>query len=134
MDVLDIFQGRYYQLNPANYYDTLPVPQLIAQDPSEIPVPEPIDFEWVDTREWQYRALIGNLIDRDSANATIKTRDAIDYKVGGYITINGRLYTISSVTEDVSASSREARAIMMLPLGTEYVLRLVEIENPWGIE
>ena len=134
MDFLDILSGRFYQTNPANYYENLPTPEIFPADPSESVEPEPFDFEFVDPTEWHYKQLLGGLIDREAATATIKTRDAIRFRQSGYVTFDSRLFAILSVTQDTRSANREAMRYTPVPLGTEYILRLVEIENPWGID
>lgn len=133
MDYLDIIQGRYYQTQGAKYYRQLPIPETgAAQSPEAIP--QPFEYEAVDPTEWHYRQLLQNLIDKEAATYTIKTKTRLVWRVGGYVvTMSGRLYKIISVTEDVSATSRQARRLFAVPVGTEYVIRLSEIENPWGI-
>ena len=133
MDYLDIAQGRYFQTQAARYYRVLPTPQ--AKDvPSHEQDPQPFEYEALDPTEWHYRQLLQNLIDKEAASFTIKTKTRLLWRVGAQIvTMDGRLYKIISVTEDVSASSRQARRMFAVPLGTEYVLRLVEVENPWGV-
>ena len=65
---------------------------------------------------------------------TIKTKEHLEWRNNGYIlTMDGRLCRIISVTEDVRAASLEARAMFAIPIGTEFVIRLVEVDNPWGI-
>lgn len=137
LDLLDILQGRAAQTNPGEYYERLP--EDIAYPTSEIDLYNDvagvaIDYEHVDPTEYHYRSLLGNLIDKDGATATIKTRDSLDYKVGGYIVLSdGGLYAIVSVTRDVSSAAKQAMRFNAVPLDTEFVLRLVQVENPRGL-
>lgn len=137
MDFLDILTGRYYQTHTGRYFEKMPEPMLFLKSQSDLyKLVEGIDldYEYVDPTEWHYKTLLNNLNDNESASATIKTRTNLPYKVKGIIALdNGRLCSILSVTEDVSAASREAARILPIPQGTEYVLRLLQIDNPWEV-
>lgn len=134
MDLLDILQGRAAQTNPGTYYEKLPeaLPFFTnAADLYKDAAGTPIDYEYVDPTEYHYKSLLGNMIDKDGATTTIKTRDALEYRVGGYIVLaDGGLYAIISVTRDTSAASKQAMRFSSIPLDTEYVIRLVQVENP----
>lgn len=137
MDYLDLMQGKYFQLQSGKYYKRLPTAVMPAaesapQDPDTVGIP--FDYETLDPTEWHYKQLLQNIIDAQGATLTIKTKSALDWRNNGYIAaMSGNLYRIISVTEDVRAASSEARALFAVPVGTEFVIRLVEIDNPWGI-
>lgn len=137
LDLLDILQGRATQTNPGEYYERLPEAITFPTTEADLyneAVSVAIDYEHVDPTEYHYRSLLGNLIDKDGATTTIKTRDNLDYKVGGYIVFSdGGLYAIISVTRDVSSASKQAMRFNAVPLDTEFVIRLVQVENPRGI-
>jgi hypothetical protein len=108
------------------------MPGDTVQDPETVGIP--FDYETLDPTEWHYKQLLQNLIDTEAASVTIKTKTALDWRNNGFIvTMDGRLYRIISVTEDIRATSVEARAIFAVPVGTVYLLRLIEIDNPWGL-
>lgn len=134
MDILDIYHGRFYQTYSGRYFRRLPESITFlrsVEDLYKVEDGEDFDYEFVDPTAWNYKKLFGNLLENDYANATIKTQDAIDWRVTSYVVLeDGRLYTISSVTEDTMAAEREAARLMPIPVGTEYILRLVEVENP----
>ena len=92
------------------------------------------DYEFVDPTSWPYKQIIPNLSDDVYATATIKTKDALGFKDRSFVMLdNGRLCQIVSIIEDTRAAEREAVALFPVPVGTEYILRLVEISNDWGI-
>lgn len=133
MDILDILEGKYYKTHSGTYYKKLPetarfdTPESLYK--SEVGVW--FDYEIIDPSSWQYRNLLGNLIERDASFTTIKTCEALDFRAGEFIVADTcKLYQIYSVTEDTSAASREAARLLPIPIGTEYLLRLVEVENP----
>ena len=92
------------------------------------------DYEAVDVTEWRYQQLIGNLIVTDAANTTVKTRSSVKFAPNTYVALqDGNLYLITSVTEDPRSVPKEAARIMVFPVGLEKVLRLKQIDDPWGI-
>lgn len=134
MDILDIYNGRYYQTFTGRYFERLPENIVFIQSLNDLyynEACEDFDYEFVDPTAWNYKRLFGNLTELKYANATVKTTDMLNWKVGSFVVLEDeRLYQITSVTEDTSAAQREAARLMPIPVGTEYVLRLVEIDNP----
>ena len=134
MDILDIYNGRFYQTYSGRYFRRLPESITFlrsVEDLYKVEDGEDFDYEFVDPTSWNYKKLFGNLTELEYANASIKSRDALDWKVKGYVVLeDGRLYIISFVAEDTMAAEREAARLMPIPVGTEYILRLVEVENP----
>ena len=139
MDILDIYTGRYYQTHSARYFNHLPESISYGATLEDIckmtdAIGSDIDFEFVDPTSWRYKTLVSNMSDSNAADATIKTKDGEGMRVKGYLLLdNGRLMQIISITEDTAAGQREAARIFAVPPGSDYVVRLVEIENPWGI-
>lgn len=136
MDFLDVCTGKYYQYHTGVYYVTLPNPINEITSPSDLFGFDEgafFDYEYVDPTEWRYKQLLSNLTEHTMASATIKTKEPIKFNPKGYILLdNGRLCQMLSVTEDTNSANREAAILMPVPPGTDYVIRLVEIENPWG--
>ena len=137
MDFLDILEGRYYKTHTGRYFERLPgtvtYPTSIEQIYNLVEGQD-FDYDIVDPAAWRYKQIIGNLEDSTAADATIKSCEALEWKVKGYVVLDtGRLMLITQVIEDVGAAQREAARLMPIPVGTEYVLRLVEVENPWGL-
>lgn len=137
MDFLDILEGRYYKTHTGRYFERLPgtvaYPTTIEQIYA-IEEGQDFDYEVVDPTAWRYKQIISNLADTTAADATIKTCEALSWQVKGYVVLDtGRLMLITQVIEDVSAAEREAARLMPIPVGTEYILRLMEVENPWGL-
>jgi hypothetical protein len=88
----------------------------------------------VDVTEWRYQQLIGNLIVTDAANTTIKTRTSIKFTPNTHVALqDGNLYLITSITEDPRSVPKEAARIMVVPVGLEKVIRLRQVDDPWGI-
>ncbi len=137
MDFLDVLNGRYDKTHTGRYFERLPEAISYPTSITELyglAVGEDVDYEFIDPTEWRYKTLLGNLKEARSATTTIKTRDVKEYKNNAYILLDtGRLCEIISVIEDVSSATSEAARLFPIPIGTEYVLRLVEVENPWGL-
>ena len=138
MDFLDICNGRYNQTHTGRYFKQLPhnayVPDGEGIYDIDATTAVDVDYEYVDPTSWHYKTLLSNLIETEAANATIKTREPIKYSAKSYFLLdNGRLCRILSVTEDTASAQREAARLLPIPVGTEYVIRLVEVENPWGL-
>ena len=137
MDLLDILKGKYYQTHTGRYFSKLPEPIMLitsVDDLYDLSEGIDLDYEYVDPTSYRYKTLLNNLNDNETASATIKTKTELPYRVNGYIALdNGRLCSIISVTEDVSAAPREAARLMPIPQGTEYVIRLLEVDNPWEV-
>ena len=131
MDYIDILQGRFMNTYAGKFYKNLPNPSGHATFASGIF----FDYQYVDTTTWHYQQLLSNVIDKESASVTVKTRENLDYSPGSCVSLqDGRLYLILSVTQDMSSAEKEAARIFPIPVGTEWVLRLVERENVWGLK
>lgn len=137
MDFLDICAGRYFQTHTGRYFEHLPEVYTSITDYEQLYNVETgtdVDYEYVDPTEWRYKTLLSNLTESKTASATIKTKEPIRYNPKAYFLLdNGRLCQMLSVTEDTQAAQREAARLLPIPVGTEYVIRLIEIENPWGL-
>ena len=141
MDFLDICMGKYFQTHTGRFFKSLPNNSFINPESDSDKLYEiestdaiDVDYEYVDPTEWHYKNLLGNLTESKAANATIKTKEQIPYNPRSYFLLDdGRLCLITSVTQDTQAAQREAARLFPVPLGTEYVLRLTEIENPWEL-
>lgn len=134
LDILDILNGRASDTNPATYYERRPDGLFTPQTTADLFSLEnngvPIDYETLDPMSYQLRNLFGDVTDSKGKMLAIKTRDQIDYKIGGYIaTQDGSLYVIDAVTVDTSAASKQAMRFIPIPLETVYIIRLFEVEN-----
>lgn len=138
MDFLDICRGKFFQTHTGRFYEQLPtiLPNGVTapEDLYRLVTGVDVDYEYVDPTEWHYKTLLSNLTETEAASATIKTTEPLKYNPRAFFLLdNGRLCQMLSVTEDTAAAQREAARLMPVPVGTEYVIRLLEIENPWGI-
>lgn len=136
MDFLDVITGKFFQTFSGHYYPSLPVSQLITTQAEADAVVDArhFDYEVIDPEAHNYRHLLQNLIDKDGAELTIKTTAAHDWRIGGYVTLqDGKMYTVLSMTRDTRAASKQAAELMPIPVGTEYIIRLISYVNPRGL-
>ncbi len=133
MDILDIYRGRFFQLHAGKYFERLPENITFlrtVEDLGKVEEGLDFDFEFVDATSWRYKQLFSNVTESEYGGATIKSNEDLPWKAKGFVLLdNGRLYVITQVTEDTDAVPREAARIFPVPVGTDYVLRLVEVEN-----
>lgn len=124
-DLLDVMRGRAQMTFTGSYYKRLPEePENGAQL---------FDYEPVDPTEWRYRKLFGNLINSDGATCSIKTNDDLGGRTEEYMVLqDDKLYKILSVTKDYRSASAETFRYLKDVPQTEYVYRLIEVDNPWG--
>ena len=131
MDFLDIMQGRLFNTYAGKYYEKLPDATLDEEQDAAFQ----FDYEYIDMTSKTYKHLISNLTECDGVTSAIKTNEQLKWRVGGFVILtDGRLCTIVSVNEDRTNASQEAGRLLAIPLGTEYILRLTEYENPRGIK
>ena len=137
MDALDIFAGRFNTTHTGRYFERLPDTVASPTTVKELYALEEgrdFDYEIVNPEERQYKMLISNLSDSDGATETIKSLYCLPWKNKAFVlTDDGVLYSIISIIKDTSSAENEAARFMPVPVGTEYILRLIEIENPWEI-
>ncbi|MBR3680618.1 MAG: hypothetical protein IKL79_01280 [Clostridia bacterium] len=133
LDILDILNGRAAETNPATYYPRKPEAVIFPTNEKELYALDaeamPIDVEILDPTSYALRSLFSDITDT-SGYLAVKTRDQVPFRVGGFIaTADTRLYIIDAVTVDTSSASKQAMRFNPIPLGTTYILRLMEVEN-----
>lgn len=91
-------------------------------------------YDLVDDKTHDKTNLIGAL-ETDNERITIKTVEVIDFIVKGYIvTQDGDLWQIDSKTTRVHAEDKEAYRLWKKPYRRLTTLRLVRVQNPWGLQ
>lgn len=72
-------------------------------------------------------------IDRETYS--LKTKTNLDWKVKGYISAqNGEFFQIVEVlTNDQPKGSEDVLRLFKTAIQTEYTIRLIKVDNPWGI-
>lgn len=126
MDVLSILIPHPEQVCTGTYYEKLP------NNPADNGIS--FDYENIDMTEWHYQQLFANVPVKNATSAAIKTKEPMEWKVGSYIaTQDGRFYSIIAVQQDYKKASDQAFRFLSLVPGVEYVIRLTQKENPWGL-
>ena len=91
------------------------------------------NYEYVNPFSNTYRRLFSN-IQGVAGEVAIRTDDQLKFKINGIvITQDGQAFKIIQIEKDYQAANKQAMRILGTPISTEYVLRLVSIDNPWGV-
>lgn len=126
-DILDVFNPRHRFTLTGKYYEDRP----ISTDAGG----EEFNFEYVNPYSNTWRSLFAN-IQANVGETAIRTDDQLSFTPGkGVVILNdGKAYLIEEKSTDYQAAPKQTFRVLPTPVGTEYVLRVKVIENPWGIE
>lgn len=126
-DYLDLLHQRSEEVLTGTYYDRRP---LTPQD-----VGEAFSYDIVDEPRSAYFNLLQSL-NTTMSTQTIKTTDIHDVKVKGYcVTQEGGLWQIQEVVKRIkNPKTKYALRVIQTTIETEYVLRMVEVDNPWELK
>ena len=109
IDLLTIFDGRYFQTETGTYYEQYPD----SLDVEGIP----FDYEHIDPQEKRDQMIFANVSNNN-----------------GYIALqDGTFYSIESVSKDYNSAPKEAFRLLADVTGVEYVIRLVSQANPFNL-
>ena len=125
-DILDLMNPRTRFTLTGTYYAERPdSPDVGGQQ---------FNYEYVDPSTRTWRTLFAN-IQGSAGETAIRTDDQLSFKEGSGIVVlqDGNCYAIEVKMVDYQSAPKQAFRILPVPLGTQYVLRLVAIEEPWGI-
>lgn len=96
---------------------------------------QPFSYEYLDPLSKTFRRLYGNYQSFTAGELAIRTRDRLEWKVNAFVvTSDGAMYVITDIQQDFSSAPKQAFRIAGMPVGVEWVLRLVPYQNPWGIK
>ena len=114
----EFMTGYYYERRPVSPEDGRAVFRYSRLDPYS---------RVFDTQLGQMR------IDRETSS--LKTKTNLDWKVKGYIsTQNGKFFQIVEVlTNEQPKGSEDVLRLFKRAVETEYTIRLIKVDNPWGI-
>ena len=126
-DILDVFNPKPRFTLTGRYYEDKPIGPDIGG--------EEFNFEYVNPYSNTWRSLFAN-IQASVGIAAIRTDDQLSFTAGkGVVILNdGKMYLIEEKSTDYQAAPKQIFRVLPTPVGTEYVLRLKEIDNSWGIE
>ena len=104
-----------------------------AENPENGGGADKFKYEYISPRTSTFRRLFGNIQAFSAGEIAIRTRDRLKYEVGAYVvTADGETYTITDIHKDFSTAPRQALRVVGLPVGVQYVLRMIPYANPWG--
>lgn len=114
----EFMTGYYYERRPVSPEDGRQIFQYSRLDPYS---------RVFDTQLGQMR------IDRETSS--LKTKTNLDWKVKGYISAqNGKFFQIVEVTaNEQPKGSEDVLRLFKSAINTEYTIRLIAVDNPWGI-
>lgn len=93
------------------------------------------NYNVVSNRERHYQRLFSNLLNKSGATVTIRSHDDLGWSVDTFCKLqDGNLYRVTEVQTDYGD---EVDKLIYMDFNdsteTEYVARLIQIENPWGL-
>lgn len=126
MDFLDLINPREEYYFTGYYYDTIPPKQ---NDGKKV-----FNYRQINPYSKTFALVVGAIQDDEEVTA-IKTQDNLDWRIKGYVsTQNGQMYIIDQIIVDEQVRGyEEAVRISKKSTITVYNLRLVRVDNPWGI-
>lgn len=127
MDWLDVAKpSKEYTATATYYEDDIDDPSIGGQS---------FRYNYVDPLSKTYRMLFENIQSTDGeGECTIATVDKLPFSLGAYVkTQDGKYYQIKQALTDFSDAPKQALRILPIPVGTRYVIRMVRVDNPWGI-
>lgn len=96
---------------------------------------EEFNYEYVEPYTKTWRTLFGN-IQAGAGETAIRTDDQLQFKEGKGIVVleDGTAYLVVQKMTDYQSAPKQAHRVLPVPVGTEHVLRLIEVEEPWGVQ
>jgi hypothetical protein len=126
MDFLDLLNGKFDKTLEGAWY--------LKNQPNINDSGKPFDYEIIDGNSRSYQMLFGN-VQGASNIATIKTNEPYEWRENTFVVLqDGKLYSIESIREDLGKVDKEAYRLLKDVVGVEYVLRLIEIDNPYNLK
>ena len=125
-DLISLLQGKYEKVCTGTYYSELP----LTVESAGIK----FNYEITEQCESKNQMLLGNIA-AQSKSVTVKTNDLLDFKINGYVALDGgSFYVIESIKENKEQATTEALRTLSSSVCTEYELKLTEHDNPWGLK
>lgn len=129
-DYLDIANPKGEFPSEAKYFNKRPIS---PEDGAET-----FTYEYVDPRSSSYARAFGNMqITSESTairtNAQLSFPNKNDGELGFVMLSDGQLYAAVQVGKDYGKVNKQALRLFPTPVSTQYLLRLVAIDNPWGV-
>lgn len=91
------------------------------------------NYEYVEPSSRSYRRLFGTMQTFDADEIAIRSNDILPWDAEKYfMTADGALYRVLQALKDYTDAPKQAMRLLGTPIGTQYVIRGVRIDNPWG--
>ena len=126
-DFLNFIIGKSDEVLTGSYYPKLP----------KTPMDTSIKFNYdiVNDNDLSYSKILDN-IKTEQALQTIKTNDICDFKINGYVvTQDGEFWQIQGILKrTVVKENKQALRFVRETPATEYIIRLLGVENPMELK
>lgn len=124
-DSLDLMNPRGRFTATATYYERRPDgPALGGQE---------FHYEYVSPYSKTYQLLFAN-VQVEAGETIIRTDDFLAYKSDGIVvTQDGKTFSVIRVERDLSGTPKQVMRLIGVPVSAHFVLRLIEIADPWGL-
>lgn len=127
MDFTDFLVDKTTEFMTGYYYEKYP----------ENRADKRVTFSYrrVNNKSKAYATIMGTMR-ADSETYVIQTNDDCGYKIGGYIsTQDGTFWQISEVIHDeMTQGNEESLILFRTAVESDFTIRLLRVENPWGIK
>ena len=126
-DLLSLLNTNAEEVLSGTYYPVIP---KIAEDGGL-----EFNYDIVNDSDRTYAQVL-NTIKAEQTICTIKTNDNCGFKINGYITTqDGVFWQITGIVKHlVNKNSKQALRLLRETAETEFIIRLLEIPNPWGLK
>ena len=125
MDALDFFRIHREEVLTGEYFPKRPK--------TDADHGTPFNYDIVDESDRSYALLI-EALKTDKTICTIKTVEKLNFIIKGYIRLqDGGLWQITGFSKHLLSARKQALRFTRETVDTEYVIRLIEAENPMGI-
>ena len=127
MDFLNFLVRKDEEVLKGTYYARQP------KTPNDVGVP--FSYDIVQESDRTYAKLLDSL-ESDRTYQTISTNDITNFEIGGYVaTQEGGLWIIVNLVSHLAVKeSKQALRFVKKTAGTEYVIRIMQVDNPWGLK
>ena len=126
-DTLDLMNPKPDYTHTGTYY----------KDRPDSPAVGGVEFNYKPvnpySKTWR---VIFSRIQAEAQETAIETDDNIAYKAGGgYVVLqDGNLYSVAQVQIDETRAPRQAFRTFGIAVGTVYLMRLTQVDNPWSLK
>jgi hypothetical protein len=126
-DILILLNTSVDEVLTGTYYPVIP---KIMGDGGET-----FQYDIVNESDRTYSRML-EVVKNETSMCTIKTNDECGFKINGYVaTQDGAFWQIQGVVKHlVNKNSKQALRLLKETAETEYVVRLIEVPNPWGLK